>query len=62
MANKGPDYKDNRNDVDPITGEPITYCYTFQESIIWEKTAYAFQIRYEIVNDFVVACVWKWPM
>ena len=53
-ANKGPDYPDNREEVDPITGEDIIFTYPFQDRIIWEKTSYAFQTRYEIVNDLNV--------
>ncbi|MBL0342211.1 MAG: hypothetical protein IPP71_15655 [Bacteroidetes bacterium] len=53
LANKGPDYVDNRNDKDPVTGEPLLYSYEFQEEIIWEKSAYSFQARYEILNDFI---------
>jgi hypothetical protein len=52
-ANKGPDYPDNRNDVDPVTGEPIPSYYDFQESIIWEKSYFAFQARYELINDLI---------
>ncbi|HMT29430.1 MAG TPA: hypothetical protein PKD91_09145 [Bacteroidia bacterium] len=51
QASKGPDYPDNRNDFDPVTGEPVVTNYEFQESIIWKKTAFAFQVRYEIIND-----------
>jgi len=34
FANKGPDYEDNREQVDPVTGQPLLYIYKFQETII----------------------------
>ncbi|MDQ3050629.1 MAG: hypothetical protein M3Q95_07055 [Bacteroidota bacterium] len=52
-SNKGPDYPDNRNEVDPVTGEDLILTYPFQEKIIWEKTVFALQGQYELVNDFV---------
>jgi hypothetical protein len=54
LANKGPDYPDNRTEDDPVTGEPLILFYPFQSSIIWEKTAYALQVRYEVVHDLIV--------
>lgn len=53
-ANKGPDYPDNRLNIDPVTGEEIILTYPFQSIIIWEKTAFALQARYELVNDLVI--------
>jgi len=52
-SNKGPDYADVRNQVDPVTGDDIILTYPFQNEIIWEKTAFAFQARYELVNDLM---------
>ncbi len=54
-ANKGPDYPDNRNDVDPVTGEDLILSYPFQSKILWEKTSFAFKVRYELVNDLIIS-------
>lgn len=54
-SNKGPDYPDNRNAIDPVTGEEVIFTYPFQSAITWEKTTYALQGRYELVNDLVFA-------
>jgi hypothetical protein len=54
FANKGPDYIDNRDYKDPITGQPVIFLVSFQESVIWEKSAFALQFRYEVVNDLLL--------
>ncbi len=53
-ANKGPDYADNRDQTDPVTGQPVLYLYSFQESIIWERSEFAMQFRYDVINDLVL--------
>jgi len=53
FANKGPDYIDNREQIDPVTGQPYLYLYQFQESVIWEKSAVALQLKYDIINDLM---------
>ncbi|MBK8414406.1 MAG: hypothetical protein IPL22_07770 [Bacteroidetes bacterium] len=53
-SNKGPDYPDDRNAIDPVTGLDVIFTYPFQEKLIWEKTAYAFQAQYDILNDFTI--------
>ncbi len=54
-ANKGPDYPDNRNAIDPVTGEDQILSYPFQSKILWEKTSFAFKVRYELVNDLIIS-------
>jgi hypothetical protein len=54
FSNKGPDYPDNRNEIDPVTGEEVILNLPFQSSIIWERSAMAFHARYELINDLVL--------
>lgn len=50
-SNKGPDYPDNRTQINPSTGKTYVLGLPFQESLIWESTTLGGQVNYEIFND-----------
>ncbi|HEX5002917.1 MAG TPA: hypothetical protein VFW78_10520 [Bacteroidia bacterium] len=53
-ATKGPEYPDDRDAIDPNTGEEAILSLPFQETIVWKNTSIAFETKYELVNDLIV--------
>ena len=53
FANKGPEYEDDRETIDPITGEEAILSLPFQEEIVWESTSFGAMATYELVNDLI---------
>lgn len=50
-SSKGPDYADDRTQINPTTGRTYVLGLPFQESLIWESTTIGGSINYEVLND-----------
>lgn len=50
FASKGNDYVDDRNAINPVTGDKFARGLPFQDEIIWRQHSVGVGVRYEITN------------
>lgn len=60
IASKGPDYRDDRETIDSITGKLTIFGLPFQEQTIWKYSSYSVNLQYQWVHDLWIEAGYRY--